>query len=110
MSKIIVIGNLTKDGEVGLTHNGIEYLRTAIAENLSEDETIFYELTLFRPSEHAKRSFAKGARVHIIGGFEDYMYEHGGERKLSRNITVDSYQLLAKAKSGSDGARNKKVR
>lgn len=107
MSKIIVIGNLTKDGEVGTSQNGIEYLRTALAENLSEDETIFYKLTLFRPSEHAKRSFTKGARVHIIGGFEDYMYEHGGERKLLRNITVDSYHILANAKSGSDRATNK---
>lgn len=110
MSKIIVIGNLTKDGEVGFTQNGTEYLRTSIAENLSEDETIFYELTLFRPSENAKRRLAKGARVHIIGGFEDYIYEHGGERKLSRRITVDSYQLLAKAKSGSDGATHRIIR
>lgn len=107
MSKIIVIGNITKDRELGSTQNGTEYLRTGLAENISEDETIFYELTLFRPSEHAKRSFVKGARVHIIGAFEDYMYEHDGERKLSRNITVDSYQLLAKAKSGSDTATNK---
>lgn len=107
MSKIIVIGNLTKDGEAGFTYNGIEYLRTGLAENISEDETIFYQLTLFRPSEYAKKSFMKGSRVHIIGTFEDYMYEHGGERKLLRNITVDSYQFLAKAKSGTDGSTNK---
>lgn len=107
MSKIIVVGNITKEGELRTSSNGTEYLRTGLAENISEDVTLFYELTLFRPSEHAKRSLMKGTRVHIIGTFEDYMYEHNGERKLSRNIMVDSYQILAKAKTGSDGAVNK---
>lgn len=106
MSKIIVIGNVTRDGEVGKTRNGIEYLRTGLAENISDDQTVFFELTLYKPSDYAKRSFLKGARMHIIGGFDDYIYEHNGDRKLSRNVTVDSYQCLARPKEGSEEVQN----
>lgn len=103
MSKIIVIGNVTRDGEVGKTRNGTEYLRTGFAENISDGQTVFFDLTLYRPSDYAKRTFIKGARMHIIGGFDDYIY---GERKLLRNITVDSYQCLERPKEGSDRAEN----
>lgn len=99
MSKIIVIGNLTRDREIGQCSNGTEYLRTSIAESLGEDMTAYYSLTLFNPSEYAKKNFLKGIRFQIIGDFEDYAYNHGGEVKVARNIKVESYQLLARKRS-----------
>lgn len=99
MSKIIVIGNLTRDGEIGQCSNGTEYLRTSIAESLGEDVTVYFLLTLFNPSEYAKKNFTKGSRFQIIGDFEDYAYNHNGEVKMARNIKVESYQLLSRKKS-----------
>lgn len=110
MSKIIVIGNIVRDNEIGQCSNGAEYLRTSMAENFSEESSVFYSLTLFNPSEYAKKNFQKGARFQIIGDFEDYAYNNDGEIKMARNIKVESYQLLARKKNVSPQGDKEKIR
>lgn len=106
MSKIIVIGNLTQGGKIGQCSNGSEYLRTSIAESRAEGKTDYYSLVLFNPTEHAKLNFMKGARLQIIGDFEDYARIYNGEAKVERNIKVESYQVLARKKRDPEPVEN----
>jgi single-strand DNA-binding protein len=98
---ITVIGNLTRDPEVGFTSNGTAYARFTIAStprrydpNASEwtdGEALFLRCTAWRQlAENVGESLTKGARVVVSGRLRLHTWQtDDGETRSSTEVDVE---------------------
>lgn len=116
MNKLVLVGNLTKDPEVGETSGGIAYAKCAIAVTRNytnqdgERETDFFDFTLWRErAELAEKYLHKGSKVGIVGSIQNRSWEdeEGNKRKMTE-IKVDEIEFLSPKKTEDEEEKSNK--
>lgn len=113
MNKVFLIGNLTRDPELGETPNGISLCRFSIAVNRaytssdSEKQTDYFNCTAWRGlGERVARYCKKGSKVSVVGSIQIRQYE--GNDGLKRNavdiIAQDVEFLNSSARNDRNGS------
>lgn len=111
MNSVILIGNLTKDPQVGKTSNGISYCKFAIAvtrdykDNNGNRETDFFNCSAWRAlAENIGKYCVKGSKVCVIGTLQNRTYEdkHGNKKTVTEILAVNVEFLSMKSKSETD--------
>ena len=110
MNKVILIGNLTRDPEVGDTSSGITYCRFAIAVGRryanadGERETDFFNITTWRGiAENCGKYLKKGSKVAISGSLQNRSYEDkDGNKRSVTDIIADEVEFLSRSASHDD--------
>ena len=98
MNKVFLIGNLTRDPEMGTTQSGVNVCRFAIA--VSRDyansdgsrETDFFQINVWRnKGEACFKTLKKGKKVAIVGSLQTRSYEDkdGIKRQITEILAND---------------------
>ena len=98
MSRMTVVGNLTRDPELSFTNSGTALCKATVADSWrankdAEEETSFIDVTLWGTlAENAAQSLKKGQRVTAEGRAEMQEWETENGEKRSRFVLIaDSF-------------------
>ncbi len=107
INKIILIGNLTKDPEMGETANGIAFCKMTVAVNRKMDKGCdFLNCTAWRQSaEYLCNYGRKGNLVAVAGMLTSRKWEdQNGNKRTSFEIVVDNAELLSSRSENAEGS------
>lgn len=109
MTKVLLIGNLTRDPELTETPGGVPVCRFAVAVNRfsgqEERQTDFYNVTAWRRlGETVARYTKKGHKIAVYGDLQIRQYEgNDGVRRTSVDVVAQDVEFLTpKQQSGDD--------
>lgn len=112
MNKIFLIGNLTKDVDLGQTNNGIYYAKFSIAvnrpfTNKEEKKTDYFNVVVWRTlAENCAKFLTKGKKVAIIGSLQTNQYETAdGSKRISVEIQCSDVEFLSPKENNDSGNR-----
>ncbi|MDL2060334.1 single-stranded DNA-binding protein [Mesosutterella sp. AGMB02718] len=106
VNKVILLGRLGRDPEMGQTTSATSVARLAVATSRTRkdqsgnrtEETEWHNVVLFgRQAETAKQYLTKGSEVYIEGRLRTRSYEKDGVKRYSTEIIAEQMQLGAKA-------------
>lgn len=109
MNKVILIGNLTRDPEVGTSQNGVSYCRFSIAVNRRfsrENEiTDFFNVVCWRGvAESCGKILQKGRKVCVVGSIQTRQYDaQDGSKRTAFDIVADEVEFLPSGGGRTDG-------
>jgi len=102
-SKIILVGNLTRDIELRYSQSGMGIANTAIATSRKftsngekKEEVCFVDITFFaRSAEIANQYLRKGSKILVEGrlNFDQWVDQNGGKRS-KHSVVVETMQML----------------
>ncbi len=108
-SKVIIIGNVTRDPELRTTQSGSQVCSFSVAVNRSykdssgaqQDSVSFFDCSAWgRPGEIIAQYARKGSGIMVCGRLEQRSWEDKDGQKRSRvEIAVEDFNFLG----GSDG-------
>ena len=97
-SKLIIIGNLTRDAEVKQAKDSeARYadFTVAVSFNKKKDEKTFYPIRAFGKLGESCTILKKGDRALVEGQLEVSAYEdENGERRMTYRVVADTYRKL----------------
>lgn len=109
-NQVVIVGRLTRDGELKYSQSGFAVLNFGIAVNRSvkdqmsgeyKDEASFFDVTAFGKSAEAVAKFlTKGKQVAVVGELVQDRWEKDGQKQSRVKINADMVQLLASPASG----------
>ena len=108
MTKVLLIGNLTRDPELTETAGGVSVCRFGVAVNRysgqEERQTDFYNVTAWRRlGETVARYTKKGHKIAVYGDLQIRQYEgNDGVRRTSVDVVAQDVEFLT-PKSASEG-------
>lgn len=107
MTKVFLIGNLTRDPELTETSGGVNVCRFAVAVNRGYGEnraTDFYNVTAWRRlGEQVAQYTKKGNKIAVYGDLQIRQYEgNDGVRRTSVDVIAQDVEFLT-PKGNSDG-------
>ena len=109
MTKVLLIGNLTRDPELTETAGGVSVCRFGVAVNRysgqEERQTDFYNVTAWRRlGETVARYTKKGHKIAVYGDLQIRQYEgNDGVRRTSVDVVAQDVEFLTpKQQSGDD--------
>ena len=108
MTKVLLIGNLTRDPELTETAGGVSVCRFGVAVNRysgqEERQTDFYNVTAWRRlGETVARYTKKGHKIAVYGDLQIRQYEgNDGVRRTSVDVVAQDVEFLT-PKGSSDG-------
>ena len=108
MTKVLLIGNLTRDPELTETSGGVPVCRFGVAVNRysgsEERQTDFYNVTAWRRlGETVARYTKKGNKIAVYGDLQIRQYEgNDGVRRTSVDVVAQDVEFLT-PKGSSDG-------
>ena len=108
MTKVFLIGNLTRDPELTETSGGVPVCRFGVAVNRysggEERQTDFYNVTAWRRlGETVARYTKKGNKIAVYGDLQIRQYEgNDGVRRTSVDVVAQDVEFLT-PKGSSDG-------
>ena len=109
MTKVLLIGNLTRDPELTETAGGVSVCRFGVAVNRysgqGERQTDFYNVTAWRRlGETVARYTKKGHKIAVYGDLQIRQYEgNDGVRRTSVDVVAQDVEFLTpKQQSGDD--------
>lgn len=101
MNKVILVGRLTKDGEVRTTDADIKLYSSSIAVNRrfkNVDGTYdadFFNFTLWRVSDEFVKYLKKGKQILIEGRIQNRTYDDkDGNKKYVTDVIAERIELL----------------
>lgn len=102
MNVVMIIGRLTRDGELTYTPNGFPILKFSIAVNRRRkegdnwiDEANFFDIVLWGKSgESLHRFLQKGQLVAVQGSLRQERWEQDGMKRSRISIEANNVQLL----------------
>lgn len=107
MNKVILIGNLTRDPEVGETPGGVVVCKFTIA--VSRDyanadgtkETDFFNIVTWRSkAENCGKYLKKGNKVGVVGSLQNRFYEDkDGVKRTVTDIIASDVEFLTPKQS-----------
>lgn len=108
MNKIILIGNLTRDPESGVTANGVGYTRFTLAVNRTypdangNREADFINITTWRKTAEAcGKHLFKGSKVGVSGSLQQRRYEdRDGIKRTAFDVVADEVEFLSPKTDG----------
>ncbi len=107
MTKVFLIGNLTRDPELTETAGGVSVCRFAVAVNRGFGEnrtTDFYNVTAWRRlGEQVAQYTKKGNKIAVYGDLQIRQYEaNDGTRRTSVDVVAQDVEFLT-PKQQDDG-------
>ena len=110
MTKVLLIGNLTRDPELTETAGGVPVCRFGVAVNRysggEERQTDFYNVTAWRRlGETVARYTKKGHKIAVYGDLQIRQYEgNDGVRRTSVDVVAQDVEFLTpkSADGGND--------
>jgi single-strand DNA-binding protein len=95
-SKLIIVGNLTRDAEVKQAKDSeIRYADFTVAVGRKKDETTFYPVRAFGKLGESCTILKKGDRALVEGEFEVSQYaDENGERRMTYRVVANTYRKL----------------
>ena len=100
MTKVLLIGNLTRDPELSETSGGVSVCRFGVAVNRysgqEERQTDFYNVTAWRRlGETVARYTKKGHKIAVYGDLQIRQYEgNDGVRRTSVDVVAQDVEFL----------------
>lgn len=99
MTKVFMIGNLTRDPELTETAGGVQVCRFSVAVNrgYGDDRTTdFYNVTAWRKTAEAVARYTrKGNKIAICGDLQIRQYEaNDGTRRTSVDVIAQDVEFL----------------
>lgn len=110
INKIILIGNLTKDPEMGETANGIAFCKMTLAVNRRMDKGCdFLNCTAWRTTaENCGKYLSKGKKICVVGSLQINTYEtKDGDKRSYPEIQAEEVQFLSPVEKQEEEAEPK---
>lgn len=103
MSKVILIGNLTRDPDISQTSSGIAVAKMSIAvsrkfaNSNGERETDFFNVVAWRGlAENCGKFLSKGKKISVVGSLQSRSYEDSyGNKRQSTEIMAEEIDFLS---------------
>lgn len=117
INKVIISGNLTRDGELRTTPSGAIILALGVAVNDRrrnqsgewEDYANFVDCTMFGTrAEKLAQYMTKGTKVCIEGRLHYSSWEKDGQRRSKLDVTVDEVEFMSSRNGSQSGAQDAK--
>ena len=107
MTKVFLIGNLTRDPELTETAGGVSVCRFAVAVNRGFGDnrvTDFYNVTAWRKLGETVAHFTKkGNKIAVYGDLQIRQYEgNDGVRRTSVDVVAQDVEFLTPKQQGGD--------
>ncbi len=115
---VVLVGRLTRDGELKYTKSGMPIARFSLAVNRSikrgdawEDETSFFDVDFWgKGGEAINRFLTKGQQVAVEGELRQDRWEQDGQPRSKVVVNANNVRLMGNAPQGSthstqDGTR-----
>ena len=116
MTKIILIGNLTRDPELKTTPNGYSVCEFTIAVNdrnarrqqNGQESAQFFRISAWRQlGENCQRYLAKGRKVYVSGPLTARTYQaNDGTTRVSLEVQADDVEFLSSRNDDQMGGYN----
>lgn len=102
LNSVMLIGRLTRDGELKYSQGGMAILKfsLAVGRNVKkndrwEEETSFFDCTMFgKSAESMTQYLVKGKQISILGELVQDRWEKDGQKQSRVGIVVNRLQLL----------------
>lgn len=113
-NKVILVGNLTRDPEMGYTKGATPFAEFGLAVSDKRkdangdwiEETTFVDVTLWgKTAEVAGQYLTKGAPVLIDGRLKLDQWEKDGQKRSKLRVIGERMQMLGAGKGGKDAAQ-----
>lgn len=113
MNKVVLVGNLTKDPELSMTGNGINYCRFALAvprrfTSSGEREADFINIIVWRTqAENCHKYLKKGSKAGVVGSIQSRSYDaQDGTKRYVTEVVADEVEFLSTKNDASDNSSN----
>lgn len=100
MNKVILIGRLTKDPEVGATGQGLSVGKFTLAvsrqyKQNNEEITDFINIVVWRSlADLCGQYLHKGSQCAVVGNMQNRSYEKNGEKRYITEVVADTVEFL----------------
>lgn len=116
MNKAILVGNLTRDPEMGTTPNGVSVTSFTVAVNRrcksqdGQQQTDFIKCVAWRgTAEFIAKYFTKGSKIGVIGMIQTRAYDdQNGNKRYVTEVSVDEAEF-AGSKAQNIGANKQEA-
>lgn len=113
MNNVVLAGRLTRNPELEITVNGVEYLKCTIAVSREHkkggnQETDFINITAWRKTAvFISQYFSKGDGIVLNGKIQTGSYQtNTGEKRYTMEVIVDNVEFPLGKKFGNDQPDN----
>jgi single-strand DNA-binding protein len=112
VNSVVLVGRLTRDGELKYTNNGVPLCRFSIANNYRRkvgdewtEEASFFDCVLMgRRAEAISRYMTKGSQIGVEGELRQNRWEQDGQQRSRVEIFVNNVQFLGGRGGGGGGS------
>src|SRR3989442_2350766 len=103
VSKIMIIGNVGRDPELRMAHNGRPVCEFSVAVNRvtgkaedRQEQTDWYRVSCWQNlAERAQQMITKGRLVYVEGRFTPRTYtDREGKNRMSLDVNASDFQML----------------
>ena len=112
MNSVNIMGRLTKDPEIRLTSNQVQYCNFCIAVDAGKDrEAYFFYCTAWKNTAvNIQKYFHKGDKIALTGNLTTRSYEdNSGQKRLITEILVNSFDFCESRHSTDQGQQQAPV-
>ena len=111
MNKAILVGNLTKDPEMGTTPNGVSVTSFTVAVNRrcksqdgQQQTDIINCVAWRRKAEFIAKYFTKGSKIGIVGTIQTRTYDdQNGNKRYVTEVVVDEAEFVTSKAQNTGG-------
>ncbi len=110
MNKLFIVGNLTRDPEVRITHDGktVCIFTIAVTRRHGKEGAEYFRVSAWKALGESCASFlAKGKKVAVTGSVSLNSYESNGQTRANMEVVADEVEFLSpKASQNEVNAEN----
>ena len=114
VNRVIITGNLTRDGELAATQSGSSVLRLGVAVNDRwhnpqtdqwEDRPNYIDCVMFgNRAQSVARFLTKGTKVAVEGKLRWSQWERDGQKRSKIEVIVDELEFMSSRNSNGGGS------
>ena len=104
MNKVVLIGRMTKDAQLGYTSNTQKAVaKFTLAVDRINEGTDFINCTAFgKQAENIEKYVKKGNRLAVAGRIQTGSYERDGQKIYTTDVIVDNAEFIEPKKEYSE--------
>lgn len=103
MNHVVLIGNLTREPDLGYTESGKARCVFTIAVNNGKDDTDFIRIVTWNKSaENCGRYLSKGKKVAVQGRIKTGSYKKDGVTHYTTDVWANNVEFLSKVEKKED--------
>lgn len=104
MNKVLLIGRMTKDAQLGYTSNTQKAVaKFTLAVDRINEGTDFINCTAFgKQAENIEKFVKKGNRLAVAGRIQTGSYEKDGQKIYTTDVIVDNAEFIEPKKENNE--------